>query len=289
MYLLARLLHIFWQLNRLNRRTDMRLRSILASTVFALTALGSTAAFAGATVDGINLPSSAYFDSTQSWETLVNPAVGANTLSGVFQVGLISNSQGGAVTYTYGQGGAFLTGAFQGFTFDAVTSNPGAGTLFFTGGSIKYVVNTSNIFTVSSGTATDITTDSTGSKTFLTGTPQTINAAGDTLEIVLVGGDFTTFTASTAIAYVDLTGGDAFPSLDTDAIINPFGNQLADLFFQGSANRSGTGGAACGNDFGVCGSNSAKGNIVPEPVTVSVFGAGLVGAAALRRRKAKKA
>jgi hypothetical protein len=28
---------------------------------------------------------------------------------------------------------------------------------------------------------------------------------------------------------------------------------------------------------------------VPEPVTLSLFGAGLAGAAALRRRKAKKA
>ena len=56
----------------------------------------------------------------------------------------------------------------------------------------------------------------------------------------------------------------------------------ADIEFHGSAN-SGTSG-----DFGVSGADFIKANTVPEPATVSLIGAGLLGAAFLGRRKAKK-
>jgi hypothetical protein len=41
--------------------------------------------------------------------------------------------------------------------------------------------------------------------------------------------------------------------------------------------------------FKICGSDNMSTNIVPEPFTLSLFGAGLAGMAALGRRKAKKA
>src|SRR3569833_2732283 len=98
----------------------MRLPSILASTVFAATVLGSTAALAGPTVGGVTLPDAFYFDTTTSYETLVtqqNP-----TLDGVFQVDSIRNQSTAAVSYQYGDNGAYLTGYFSGFTLTGVTN-----------------------------------------------------------------------------------------------------------------------------------------------------------------------
>ena len=41
--------------------------------------------------------------------------------------------------------------------------------------------------------------------------------------------------------------------------------------------------------FEVSGTDNLHGTSVPEPITMSLFGGGLIGMAALRRRKASKA
>src|SRR4051794_32021117 len=94
----------------------MRMPSFLASTVFAATVLGSSAALAGPL--GINLPSDPfYFDTTSSYEILVqNPG---DELRGVFTVDSIKSSLTPAIhTYNYGSDGLFLKGTFQGFILE---------------------------------------------------------------------------------------------------------------------------------------------------------------------------
>ncbi|HET7085343.1 MAG TPA: PEP-CTERM sorting domain-containing protein [Rhizomicrobium sp.] len=277
----------------------MRIASILKSALFAAaaTVVGSSAALAGPL--GIALPNNFYFDTTQSYETLVDPANNKLTLDGVFTVGTISSVQNGIPVYTYGAGGRFLMGEFGGFTLDLANSGPVPMTnltvLNFTGGHINYYVHSTDTFNVNSGTvAGDISSVTTGGSLFLSAIPQARNAAGDTLTIIL-NGDPTDFSGSAAFADLDVTatgpGGAAdpmYPFLNSDAFIG-FGGDPYDLKFQGGANLASNSIFPCGNDFGVCGSNFVKGVLIPEPITLSVFGVGLAGAASFRRRKAKKA
>ena len=264
----------------------MRMPSFLASAVFAAaTVLGTSAALAGPTVLGVTLPDQFYFDTTTSYETLVTQQ--SPGLSGVFQVNNIRNQQTSVISWNNGDNGAFLAGFFTGFTLSGVTPGATATTLTFTGGTLSYYVNNANTFTNSSGTvAGDIAAASAGTL-WLQLTPEVLDANGTTLVITLNGLNPTTtsFTSSNAFALADVSGGAAAAFLDSNFFPNLFLNQHADVVFSGSATQSSAG--ACGTDFQVCGSNNASALLVPEPVTVSIFGAGLVGAAALRRRKAK--
>lgn len=262
----------------------MRLSSILSSAVVAATVLGSSAAFAGPL--GIGLPSDPfYIDTTTSYETLVNNP--GDVLTGVFKVDTVKSTLNPVSTYVYGQGGAYLMGYFSGFTLQSVVANGSNLNLLFTGGTLNYYVSNTDTFTINQGVATDVANASSGAL-WLSATPQVIDGAGHTLSITLFNASSTSnFLTSTASALADVTGGAAAAFFDSNSFFNSANGQFADLLFQGSADLAAAG--SCGPDFGVCGTNHTKALLIPEPLTLSVFGAGLAGAAALRRRKAKKA
>jgi len=265
----------------------MRMPTLAALTVAATALLGATSAFAIPTscYGGVCVPSTGtYIDNSLSFETLVtNPG---DVLKGIFKATSIADNLANITYSGYGAGGTFLAGVFDNFTL--IAGSP-SNQLWFTGGTLKYYTSAVDNFSVTGTAAGGIAAIQTGALW------ASFDAKADNLGrtlVITLNGTPTNFTgASTDDVFLDVNlsvpsaAGLAFDSntmLDTNSI-------LRDLKFAGTA--SAYNGTACSPAFPICGANTAKGFLVavPEPVTLSLFGAGLAGAAVIRRRKAKKA
>ena len=266
----------------------MRMPTLAALTVAATALLGATSAFAIPTscYGNVCVPSTGtYIDNSLSFESLVTTP--GNVLQGIFKVTAIADGSLNQTYAGYGVGGQnFLAGVFDGFVLNSQVGNK----LFFTGGTLKYYSSAADHFSGNGGgAAADIAAIQTGQ---LWAAFNAVTDSNGWSLVITLNGTPTNFTgASTDDVFLDVDlsnpslAGLAFDSntmLDTNSI-------LRDLKFSGTA--SGYNGTPCTPDFQICGANTAKGFLipVPEPVTLSLFGAGLAGAAALRRRKVKKA
>jgi len=278
----------------------MRFASYLASTVFAVSALVSTAAFAGP----INVGPAGPMVTTETSFEVPTLTVGSQ-LQGVITVASINNGASAVnPVYLAGGGGQFLSAVFGGFTLASITStsNPAPATnsftLTYTGGFINYYTAPSNPFsnlnTELNGTLTNAINSITSGSLWLSANAEAIAANGVTLIITGTqqGTGLTSIQSSgTSTVYLDFVGGSALSLFGQNTFTNSFNNQLADGLYQGSAN---SGQCAqyfisASSPFQICGSNNLSTNVIPEPFTLSLFGAGLAGVAAVRRRKAKKA
>lgn len=231
-------------------------------------------------VDGISIPSDATFVSQTLYETLIT-GVG-QSLSGYGYVGSINGNS--SMTYTYGEGGAYLTFVFSGFTSTSATPPTGSspGTLLFTGGTVSFYVETSapDLFTGSA--ATDMANASSGTL-FLTVTAAAIDASGSTLSVTIPSGEtFTQFSSASGFADLDVTGGPAATYLNTNTIADAYDTNsgpcgpggttvtgCADFSFSQSSNSLTSG------DEGVSGTANAKGFAVvpvPEPSSIALLG-----------------
>ncbi|HKY19184.1 MAG TPA: PEP-CTERM sorting domain-containing protein [Rhizomicrobium sp.] len=264
----------------------MRMPSILKSTLFAAAAtlLAASAAVAGPFGGGGTVVTT-----ETSFESLVTKPT--DVLNGVFRVSEINGISG--TTYQYGDAGLYLVGRFTGFTLDTVTPVGSDFKLAFTGGSLQYYSFGSNPFAggaLTSGAAT-LANQAAALAAIGAGTleldlvPQLIDAT-HTL-IITVPTSLTSFTgASTSTVWLDIIGGASAGLFYQDTLTNSSTLALADVAYQGSANSQN---CSISPRWQVCGSNNATLSVIPEPITLSLFGAGLAGAAVLRRRKAKKA
>ena len=283
----------------------MRMPTLAALTFAATALLGTTAAFADP-----SLGSGLQIGTTESsWESLVTAP--GQELRGIVKVTAVDNAQGTPYAYLPGTP-PYLAGVFKGFTLQSASAISGGGfKLAFSGGSLNYYnfnagadpFAGNNLINGNTTQATAIAAIEAGNN-FLKFSPQTIftynvdgsctsagNALNDgniTLVINISAGTLSNVLSSgTEQVYLDLIGGSAFAALVQDGFVNGNTGQLADATYQGSANQ-----LQCGQfsvEWQVCGSNNLTANVIPEPITLSLFGAGLVGAAALRRRKVKKA
>jgi len=288
----------------------MRFASYLASTVFAVSALASTAALAGPINVG---PPGPMVTTETSFET-PTLALGAQ-LQGVITVASINNSAAAVnPVYTTGSGGQFLSAVFGGFNLVGLSqtipdaSNNSSFVLRYSGGFINYYSSPTNPFgnlgaELNGTVANAISRITTGSSLWLSATAETIGACAvsDTgcvggISLIITGTQqgtgLTNIQASgTSIVYLDFTGGSDLSDFGQNTFLNAYQNQHADGSYQGSANSLQCAQYSLSSDspFKICGSNDLSTNVIPEPFTLSLFGAGLAGVAAVRRRKAKKA
>ncbi len=271
----------------------MRMPSISVLAVAATALLGTTAAYAGPISTG---PGGPIVTTETSWENSTQQI--GQILQGVFTVASINNPAAAVnPVYTTGGGGQFLSGYFGGFVLRDVSIVGNTFQLSFTGGFINYYSSATNPFSnfslVQGGSIANAI-DVVDNGAFWEGfTAQTINALGDTLVIsgLTQNGSLNNVLASgTSVVYLDrIPGGQG--GIAENTFINPYLSQIADASFQGSANTQ-----QCvqysipsTSPFQICGSNNLSTAVIPEPITLSLFGAGLFGAAALRRRKTQKA
>jgi hypothetical protein len=280
----------------------MRRLGFFFLTVVGATLLASSAAFATPTqtIAGVSVPVGSDFITETDYETLIS-----GPTSNFQGIGVVTGISDGGTTTTYGFGGVnpppYLYDEFGGFTVDQIQNNSdGSADIFLKGGQLSYYSfgsNQQNALLSEATPGAAVSAVEAGSL-WLSLTPQAINSAGDTVDLHIPSGNLANVGNSSAYAYLDVnTGATAGPAnsffntcslVDTSAAGAGCPLGLTDFSFNGGANNS-----TAATAFQVSGTGSLKTVSstpvsVPEPLTISLFGAGLIGLVGLRRRKTTK-
>lgn len=209
---------------------------------------------------------------------------------GIFSIATITQVSTGTNLYTSGQGGKFLTGIFGGIKDYSVTRTDLTSVdmgivqqVLGTGGWLKMFSNNSN-YNPTLGTGGRI------------GEFGYNGISGGTLELdavfnsgVVAGSTATyknTFNEAGidggSAGYLEVVGGAMASKLDTNAMVDLDGNKH-DLKLSSTFDAFLTVPQVA--DWTVIASGQVIGNALPEPGSLAIFGLGLAGLAALRRRK----
>lgn len=213
-----------------------------------------------------------------------------SSLSGIGEITTVQTVPGAITTWSHGQNGVELTYAFGGYTVEAIVPGlvPGTGTILFSGGNAQFYVDPSQDFTESSGLVADLASATNGTL-WLDVVSHSSTTCG-ALGITCFSGPSTPITLtstvnSTTLAGVtagsgtqefDVVGGLAGFNFNSNGLISG-----ADI----QANFSFSDVGASATDFDLFGSVDARGLAIPEPTTLALFGAGLLGLGFIKRRR----
>lgn len=177
------------------------------------------------------------------------------------------------LTYTFG--GFEITGL-------SASSTPGAPIPLFDGGWVNFYLDDTAPF-VGNPNLTNPNEAATGDLWLSATAESFINGLGETTSLNFLTGSI--FTGS-AEAFLSVIGGAAYGNFDTDVYTAP-GGAVADFQYSGNASFTNENGLPDPTIlFSTNGNGQLRGDSIPEPGILFLFGAGLVGLGVMRKKAA---
>lgn len=219
-------------------------------------------------------------------------SIGSEDTWGIFSVQSISRVSDGAIIFTAGQGGQYLTGLFGGISDTRVSVIAGdeenVVTAYGTGGWLNMYYNSANYNSALGPAGRSVDglsyTGITGGTLALSAVFSPEVSGSGTLNGYSYRSQFGDVTlAGVGQGFLDVTGGSLAATLNTDSEFDPKGGSH-DMFLKVTYAPSPESAAA---GWTVDATGDVQAEALPEPATLAVFGLGLAGIAGLRRRKSK--